>query len=687
MTTRTVRLELLRSGPAHNQLLSPLTPYIAVCGNRPAETVYLHSEHLDVVERLDRLRYHDNPGATEYELRSAGEAVVRLLTSIRGLQEEVSLAREHGVDRIHLRLILSAQELAILPFELAQAPIAAGGHGRYGFAVPPPVVLTRESRRESRRVTSWPVRPRVLVVLADPLGRGLPRDAHLLALRRALAPWLDRRGVPASEALRQRIEAERDGLVEVIERASLEAVARRCEAEAFTHVHVLCHGVPSPGREPRFGLALHDAVDPRKSVWVDGERLASAVLAGGAAGRGGPSVLSLMVCDAANVATVLRPNASLAHALHEAGIPLVVASQLPLTFTGSAVMTDALYCGLLAGDDPLAVLARARAELLRTLPTTHDWAAMTTYSSLPDDLDALVRDARVELRKFQVEGPLNEFDRFGLDENSPDSAQALRDAAVELLNSEEYRRLVTETISLARAKGPLSLMRYISTCKRLTTLGLTAGDSSQRSRDAHHSERFKVLAQAHELAREVFAATRSGRSLTHMCLLEVGVALLEGRVPDGTTKATWKARWAVARGLVTEERQLVASGQRLPTMDGRDLSVTQCDALFVMLWALEPIFDQDVGVTSCAALDHVVRHVRSEPTARGGDGYLLLRELLRYQGHWLAFVAETEWPGTDLSRQRLSGALAALVGAGVETRYRPVRGSALTSPASAHRGS
>ena len=29
---RNVKLELLRSGPAHNQLLSPLTPYLALCG-------------------------------------------------------------------------------------------------------------------------------------------------------------------------------------------------------------------------------------------------------------------------------------------------------------------------------------------------------------------------------------------------------------------------------------------------------------------------------------------------------------------------------------------------------------------------------------------------------------------------------------------------------------------------------
>lgn len=565
MKTTTVRLEFLRSGPAHNQLLSPLTPYIAVCGNRPAETVYLQSEHIDIVERLDRLRYHDDHRASEYELRSAGEAVVRLLASIRGLQEEITLARQSSADQIHLRVILSAQELAILPFELAQAPVVAGGKGRYGFAVPPPVVLTRESRRESRKVLAWPAKPRVLVVLADPQRRGLPRDAHLLALRRALAPWLDRRGVPESDALRQRLEVERDAVIEVIEGASLEAIARRCEGRDFTHVHVLCHGIPSSDREPRFGLALHDAVDPQKAAWIDGERLASAVLAGGMAGRGGPSVLSLAVCDAGNVATVLRPNASLAHALHESGIPLVVASQLPLTFTGSAVMTEALYTGLLVGDDPLAVLARARAELLRTLPATHDWAAMTVYSSLPDDLDALVREARVESLKFRVERPLAVLDRFGLDLDDSQRTREIDAAALELLRSEDFRRLVEEAIVAARAKGPATLMRYVNTCKRLAALGIAyhgegGAEGALLKEDALDRHRRVMLVHARNIACEVFTLTRSAWSQTQMLALDLGLALLDRGRPEDAVVAEWKGRWRIAQGLAEEERRFIVGG-------------------------------------------------------------------------------------------------------------------------------
>ena len=39
MRIRTVNVEFLRPGPAHNQLLSPITQYLAVCNNSGAGVV------------------------------------------------------------------------------------------------------------------------------------------------------------------------------------------------------------------------------------------------------------------------------------------------------------------------------------------------------------------------------------------------------------------------------------------------------------------------------------------------------------------------------------------------------------------------------------------------------------------------------------------------------------------------
>ena len=54
---RTITLELLRHGPSHNQLLSPLTPYLALCENHAAVTVQLSFEHNQFLHRLRALGY------------------------------------------------------------------------------------------------------------------------------------------------------------------------------------------------------------------------------------------------------------------------------------------------------------------------------------------------------------------------------------------------------------------------------------------------------------------------------------------------------------------------------------------------------------------------------------------------------------------------------------------------------
>ena len=52
---RTIRLELLRHGPPHNQLLSPLTDYLALCGDHPNTTLNFPLEHESLQVRLRAL--------------------------------------------------------------------------------------------------------------------------------------------------------------------------------------------------------------------------------------------------------------------------------------------------------------------------------------------------------------------------------------------------------------------------------------------------------------------------------------------------------------------------------------------------------------------------------------------------------------------------------------------------------
>lgn len=128
---RTVKLELLRHGPAHNYLLSPLTQYLALCGNHDAQTVGVGVEHRALLLRIQQMRYEMGPAMAAAALREASEEVTRLLASIPSLTAELATSDpEEGKRKIHLRIVLSSSELALLPFELAKAYTGPPARGR-----------------------------------------------------------------------------------------------------------------------------------------------------------------------------------------------------------------------------------------------------------------------------------------------------------------------------------------------------------------------------------------------------------------------------------------------------------------------------------------------------------------------------------------------------------------------------
>src|SRR5918999_3682685 len=114
---RTITLELLRRGPANNQLLSPLTPYLALCENHAAVTLHVPFEHNQFLYRLGSLTYKIKDESRTFQLKDTARVLGEILSEIPGLTAE-SNKEEGGADQLtHLRLILSASELALLPFE------------------------------------------------------------------------------------------------------------------------------------------------------------------------------------------------------------------------------------------------------------------------------------------------------------------------------------------------------------------------------------------------------------------------------------------------------------------------------------------------------------------------------------------------------------------------------------------
>ena len=408
---RTVTLEILRHGPPHNQLLSPLTQYLALCGNMPASTLELPFEHAEFLLRFRNLQYKESDTARALELHETARTMSDILTRVPGLIRELKEYETGAAQVVHLRLILSANELALLPFELANAPYGCPGAGQpLVLQSQCPISLTREVRRVSSE-DSTPVpdsAPRILFAAASPKG-DVPFEAHLLALRRAIAPW-----VWSSSSDQERRQRIREHLT-VLPRATLRQIEDECATGGYSHVHILAHGLDiDQALGKRFGLAFHDSFDSSRADIVEGDRLGKALrthesIRDSRFAR--PLVVSIAACNAGDVGSVVGAGASIAHALHEEGIPLVVASQFPLSFSGSVVLTETLYPGLLWGTDPRNLIVHVRRSLRTHVPDTHDWASVVNYVSFPSKLDDQLREYRFRQAPRALEAVLSHFDR------------------------------------------------------------------------------------------------------------------------------------------------------------------------------------------------------------------------------------------------------------------------------------
>ena len=389
---RSVNVEFLRPGPPHNQLLSPLTQYLAICGDSGAGVVKVPYEHAVFERKLKELRYETGDAGDRLAmLHEVGADMGRILGAVPGLPGALTTDPSRQGTLIHLRLTLSASELAHLPFELAKLPIGPEATAESWLAIQtrPPVCLTRNIRTVSPEGVVWPEKPRILFVSGDP--DDVPfvehRDALLAAIGDFRYPGADDEAVSDGGA---RVQV--GSLLTVLCNPTLAEVLAECRKAAYTHVHLLTHGDQYESSVDSFGLVLRGPDDGPDVV--SGERFASALTSVGDARIHRPSVVTIASCDSANVGTVAIPGASFAHALHQSGIPLVVASQFPLSKEGSVPLAGALYQGLLWGEHPLVLLQRLRAELhARYTSVWHDWASLVVYEALPqalaDQLDTL----------------------------------------------------------------------------------------------------------------------------------------------------------------------------------------------------------------------------------------------------------------------------------------------------------
>jgi hypothetical protein len=165
----------------------------------------------------------------------------------------------------------------------------------------------------------------------------------------------------------------------------------------------------SAGR--RYGLAFHGSSG--ENDLIDAARLANIIfpqIKGRLDTTARPLAVTLAACYSANQGSPFGAGPSIAYALHDAGVPLVVASQFPLSVDASLILTKVLYDGLLSGDDPRELLIDVRRRLKVRLPGTYDWASVVAYAAFPQDLDEQLARARVNQAASSIEAAVAHAD-------------------------------------------------------------------------------------------------------------------------------------------------------------------------------------------------------------------------------------------------------------------------------------
>ncbi len=515
---RNVKLELLRPGPSNNQLLSPLTPYLALCGADGPVTVQMPFEHRHLLNRLERLRYVTNgvavsPQQQATEVREIGEALGRVLAQVPALLSEIGTAASNQNELVHLRLVTSAYELALIPFELAIGADGFPGSGAPLFLQPTvPLSVTREVRRGRALPVYWNRAPRILFAFASPDGLApVPAQDHLDALRRVLEPWIKWRADAAD-----RLD-EVKKLLTVLPNASLQKIRRACAETEYTHVHILAHGEPiGQDGDRHYGLALCSDMDDGAKDVVAGDVLATALTSKDAIGstRFRPTLVSLATCDSGHAGSVITPGGSIAHALHAAEIPWVVASQFPLWMRASSIAVEVLYGGILRGDDPRWVLRALRQRLRTDSTATHDWGSIVAYAVVPSDFDRQVEAFRNRQTRQRIEVKFDRAEQM-LQTSAPAGGAKLTAPAPAAEVNQLYESIRSDLEKWREALAPTAPSN-----ERAERLGIS-GASEKRIGNLFRAEKDEERARkAYETACEFYRRALDAEPFNHWVITQ-----------------------------------------------------------------------------------------------------------------------------------------------------------------------
>ncbi|WP_395845873.1 CHAT domain-containing protein [Cystobacter fuscus] len=298
-------------------------------------------------------------------------AVQRLGNLLRGFlgrldwgrhEAAIEQALAHGRE-VLLTVRSAAAELYALPWEL----LTLKGTGQHLGELPGCAIRYEWPRQQAPSKRPPATEGGRLLFAWSNAGGLVPADAHQRALARACASgYLD-------------FDTRRDVLGGVSLRGLSEALA--AGGGSITVLHLLCHGSRSPAGT--VGLWWNGSREGDEPQLVEGALLRQVLAPHTASLR----LVVLSACMSGNAGAPGNHLGSVAQELHRVGVPVVVASRLPLSVPGSLVLTEALYSGLLESSFSMErALGEARRRLV--LERRHlDWASLQLYAHAGDGPD------------------------------------------------------------------------------------------------------------------------------------------------------------------------------------------------------------------------------------------------------------------------------------------------------------
>lgn len=408
--------------------------YLRTVADLPVQPCEMPIDQRPFNKLMRKLRYL---AASEQERQEALQEVSELSAEFLGLRPGaeddarnlLSILEKGAATLQQIDLVVNAAELSSLPFEAA-----VGKDGKPLFLSGGGVVLTRRVRgRFTEQRPNWPIRPRVLFAWSA-AGGVVPQEEHREALLSALNPWL-----PPSGKESVFVEVGNARL-----RDLKDAVEKAGEAhQGFTHVHLLAHGhLLRDEEDDRFGIAFNHPVEGMDVVTP--EQLSAAF----EGIRSSAVVVTLAACDAGNQMDTITSEKSIAHELHVSGLPVVVASQLPLTVPGSNILVRRFYHDLLEGLDVRTALHGARVELHEKREQAgHDWLSLVGYVELREGYVDFLKEIRLKSQLVSLE---NLRDRAELAAGQGTTAAELMNIRVALKQRIEHlQSLLSETGDVA----------------------------------------------------------------------------------------------------------------------------------------------------------------------------------------------------------------------------------------------